>query len=88
MNNHEGEMYVEVAVAIGEGGRVTTCPIEPGYEYTNTQAKALELVSRPLNVAVGILSGYVRRLSDAEQWELRTPACDKKHMKNPFGAVP
>lgn len=80
----KGSLHVEVAVAISEGGHVATCPISPYYKCTDTPAKALEDVRRPMNVAVGIISGWVRRLSDAEQWELRTPKCDKRHKKNPF----
>lgn len=79
-----GRIFVTVAVAAGPEGYVIACPVCHASEYTDTEAKALESVRRPMNFATGLVTGWIPRLSDREQWDLRTPACDKRHTKNPF----
>ena len=79
-----GRIYVTAAIAVGEGGYTVVCGVGEA-PYSDTPEKALEAVRRPLNVAVGLVSGWVPKLSPRELWELRTPACDKRHKTNPFG---
>jgi hypothetical protein len=78
-----GRVYVTIAAGVGENGYVVVCPVGES-QYTDTPDKALESVKRPLNVAAGLVTGWIPILSPREQWDLRTPACDKRHTKNPY----
>ena len=79
-----GRIYVTIAAAITDRGFITVCPVS--IDYTDTEEKALESVKRPLNIATGLVTGWIPNLSPAEMWDLRTPACDKRHTKHPHRA--